>query len=106
MDNWTIWHDPSLAIFEGHNAFLPYAYLPLEVAPTAETNSVWAAIRANDVRYVYIRTGTRRRFMASVDPLIVRYREQQLRVERTVLRRANLQWRRDDCNLYRIRSAA
>lgn len=101
MDNWTIWHDPSLAMFEDRNRFLP-----LDVPNGLGANRVWESVDARDVRYVYIRSGTRERFMASADPLIVRYRQEQLEVEREIMRRASLVWHRDDCQLYRIGAGA
>jgi hypothetical protein len=93
VDNWSVWHDPSVSFF----ATTPFT--PLEARPG---ESAAEEARRRGFEHVYIRTGTRERFFASVDGEVVRFRQQRAARERALLRGARLVWTSSDCRIYRI----
>jgi hypothetical protein len=95
VDNWTQWHDFDLTVYESGNTFRNFA-------STERGARLWASLRNDDIRFVYIRATRKAAFRHETDPQEVAYRDERLPVETTILRHAHLFWSRDDCQLYRI----
>ncbi|MDQ3876468.1 MAG: hypothetical protein M3322_13150 [Actinomycetota bacterium] len=98
VDNWTVWHDPPVGYYAEDNRFVPLA---LDASSPA---GVWRDVRRHGLRFVYVRSGTKKRFFASRDPQLVLYRRGRAAAERMLLERSKRIWRRDDCALFRIGS--
>jgi hypothetical protein len=95
IDNWTQWHDVPLTIYESGNKFRNFT-------STARGARLWADLRSDNIRYVYVRARNKAAFRRATDPQEVAYRDERLPLETTILRHAQPIWSKDDCRLYRI----
>jgi hypothetical protein len=66
-------------------------------------------LKRADMRYIYIREGTKQRFgeetKAAPDTIEGQYYLARLPIEQQALRHSTVIWHEDDCRIYRVNSA-
>lgn len=97
IDNWTIWHDPSVPFYTRKNRFGP---LTFDIDTPRDT--IVNQLRAEGIGYIYFNVETKKRFFADPDQEVINYRIGRDRAEDYLLERSQLVYENGQCRLYQI----
>jgi hypothetical protein len=95
VDNWSIWYEPRLSVYEGENTFINYA-------SRRRGPALWADLARSGFRYVYERSSSRSNMFANTDPVTIAYRNAREATNTLLIRRSRLAWQEGDCQLYEL----
>lgn len=97
IDNWTIWHDPSVPFYTRLNRFGSYTF------PVDDPNfKLVDSLRGEGLGYIYFNSETKKRFLANPDQEVINYRIGRDRAEDYLLARSQLVYENGHCRLYQI----
>lgn len=97
IDNWTIWHDPSVPFYTRLNRFGSYTF------PVDDPNfKLVDSLRGEGLGYIYFNVETKKRFLANPDQEVINYRIGRDQAEDYLLARSSLVYENGQCRLYQI----
>lgn len=97
IDNWTVWHDPSVPFYTRKNRFGP---LTFDI--DAPRDTIASQLRAEGIGYIYFNVATKQRFFANPDQEVINYRIGRDQAEDYLLARSQLVYESGPCRLYQI----
>lgn len=98
IDNWTIWHDPSVTFFASpQNRFRSYGFDLQKDRATLISD-----LQVEGLRYLYLNVDTKARYLANPDPEVKQSVPLKYATEEFLLPRANLIYETGYCKLYEI----
>lgn len=101
IDNWSVWHAPSVKFHARQNSFVRFSF-PLR---DRGSDALAQALAGEDLRYVFIDTTVKGRHLANPDPDVAKGRAERAKTEAIIVQNADLSFTAGACRLYRIDSA-
>lgn len=96
VDNWSVWHDPSVAYFAEYNQFVIYAPGKLPIQEMVQD------LKTRGIRYLYLNVTTKGRYLAETDPLVKKTIPDKFNFEEAILPTAKLIDEPGNCRLYQL----
>jgi len=97
VDNWTVWHAPSVSFYSTHNQFLT-----LSMSPGNTEEDLLDMLSKSDIRYLYFNEEVKKKYLANTQRYVVEGRDQKLKAENIILENSTLIYEDKDCRLYEI----
>lgn len=97
IDNWTVWHAPSLSFYSPQNRFLRFTF-----DINNSTYDLIKDLRNEDIQFVYFNSGIKAQFLETSDPEILGYLRGRDVAEQFLLDRSELIYEYGVCKLYKI----
>lgn len=97
IDNWSIWHAPSVAFYTKNNRFSQFKF-----DPSDQTLDVPQMLRDQGLRFIYFDEEVKARHLGNPDPEVIDYRTGRDVAEDYLLKYSNLVYENGICKLYEI----
>lgn len=97
IDNWSVWHAPSVSFFAKEGQFTTYGLdinMPLE--------QISNKIREDKIKYIYFDTEVKKEHLANLDPIVVESKKTKLPSENFLLENSLLVYTEGNCKLYEV----
>lgn len=97
IDNWSVWHAPSVSFYSNNNRFLIYGGVE-----NILSSKLLNDLTENNIKYIYFDTVVKVNHLKNSDPLVVKAKMQKLPIETYLLKYSTLEYSIDSCQLYSI----
>ncbi|WKZ25992.1 MAG: hypothetical protein QY322_01635 [bacterium] len=97
IDNWSVWHAPSVSFYATKNQFQTYSTTTLK-----SEQQIKQEINDGNISFIYFNSKVRQKHLLNDDSIVVRTRDEKLPVENYLLKNSKLEFNESDCYLYRI----
>ncbi len=97
IDNWTVWHGPSVSFYAKQNSFAGFSY---EINQSKQ--DLVKILKTSNLRYIYFNTKIKEKHLSNPRPLVVESRKNKLPVEELLLTFSSVIFSEDECRLYEI----
>lgn len=96
IDNWSVWHDPSVAYFATENNFVRFS------SDDYSEEELLSELKSRNLRYLYLNVDTKDRYLDNVDVVVEKTKPGKIIVDEFVLGRSELMFEDGKCRLYII----
>ncbi len=96
IDNWSVWHAPSLGYFAAKNKFV--IYTPSDT----DLDEIFADLKANSIGYLYVNTNIRSQYLQNTDSIVEKTKPGKLRADEVFIPRSQLVFEVDTCKVYKL----
>lgn len=97
IDNWTVWHGPSVSFYAKQNSFTGFTY---DVSQTKQ--DLAKTLATNNIKYIYFNTKIKEKHLNNPHPLVVESKKSKLPAEELLLTYSKVIFTEDMCQLYEI----
>lgn len=98
IDNWSVWHAPSVSFFADKNHFLTYGgNLKVDAQKLKED------LLKSNIRYLYFNSEVKKIHLSNPDLLVAASRALKIPTEEYILKNSDLFYSVDNCFLYKIK---
>jgi hypothetical protein len=95
IDNWSLWHDPSVNFYASKNAFTRFPF-------GSDDFNIIKDLQDRNIHYIYFNIKTKQHHLKNPDPEVIRYRTGRDRIEEFLLGHSDIIYKNRDCRLYKI----
>ena len=96
LDNWSVWHDPSVSYFSTQNKFVVWT------RPPGATQTASELAKEQGIKYLYLKTSTRRRYLDDPDLTVEKTKLPKTNTEQALLKNSLLIYENGECQLYQL----
>lgn len=97
IDNWSVWHAPSVSFYATGNKFLGYA--PKSNESIEEINE---ELTDSDFKYLYYNQNVKERYLNNMADYVMKNKKDKLRAEEYILKHSKLIYHQNGCSLFEI----
>lgn len=97
VDNWSVWHAPSVSFYAIPNQFVTYGN-------SNETSDleILEKLKQDNISYLYFRESVKERHLKNTDSIVIKSRDQKLPTEKVFLDNSREIFQKDDCYLFKL----
>lgn len=97
IDNWSVWHAPSVSFYSTKNKFQTYSTSTLK-----SEQQIKHEINNGNINFLYFNSKIKAKHLSNNDSIVAKIREEKLPIENYLLKNSKLEFSEGDCYLYRI----
>lgn len=97
IDNWSVWHAPSVSFYATKNQFQTYGTTTLK-----SEQQIKREVNDGNISFIYFNSKVKQNHLLNRDSIVVRTKNEKLPIENYLLKNSKLEFDESDCYLYRI----
>lgn len=98
IDNWSVWHAPSVSFYATKNKFQTYGF---DLTKNSESD-LMLHLKNADVKYLYFNQKVKEKHLQNPNPNVIESKKDKIEPEEYIIKNSKLIYQNGDCYLYQI----